>query len=224
MVDFDGTITQNDVGALIFDTFAREENDGIVTLWLEGQISSRECLERLCQLVNISKRELEKFVLGQKIDEKFCDFVDLCKCKRFELVILSDGLDFYIELILKKFGLEKLPFYSNVLRFEGNKLKPRFPYFDRGCGNCGNCKRYHLTRLKSRGQKVVYVGDGLSDKCAVREADLVFAKNDLSKFCDAEEIQHYRFGDFGDVIKILRDLRPDQGTVTGSGSEPARRE
>ena len=224
LVDFDGTITQEDVGALIFDTFAREENRKIVSLWLQGKISSRECLERLCRLVKVSRSELRKFVLSQKIDGNFGDFVDLCKCKGLKLVILSDGLDFYIKLILKKFGLERLPFYSNVLRFKGNKLEPRFPYFDKGCGSCGNCKRYHLTTLKKKGQKVVYVGDGLSDKCAVREADLVFAKGDLSRFCENEDIEHQLFSDFGDVCQILRRLLKDQRTVTGSSSKSVRGE
>ena len=148
LVDFDGTITQNDVGALLFDTFSKKESRKIVSLWLKGKISSKECLERECDLIKISKSELKKFALSQKIDGRFPDFVDLCNREKLKLVILSDGLDFYIKLILKKFGLEKLPFYSNILGFEGRKLKPEFPYFDRGCGNCGNCKKYHLKNLQ----------------------------------------------------------------------------
>jgi 2-hydroxy-3-keto-5-methylthiopentenyl-1-phosphate phosphatase len=204
LVDFDGTITQNDVGADLFDTFSKNESQKIVSLWLKGEISSRECLQRLCELIKITKSELKKFALSQKIDGKFPAFVDLCKREKLKLVILSDGLDFYIQLILEKFRLGKLPFYSNILRFEGGKLKPEFPYFDRGCGNCGNCKKYHLKNLKGAEQKVVYIGDGLSDKCAVKEADIVFAKNDLHKFCVKEDIQHYPFRDFGDIIRIFQ--------------------
>ena len=213
LVDFDGTITQNDVGADLFDTFSKKESQKIVSQWLKGEISSRECLTKECELIKLTKSELKKFALSQKIDGKFPDFVDLCKREKLKLVILSDGLDFYIKLILKKFGLEKLPFYSNILRFEGRKLKPEFPYFDQGCGNCENCKRYHLKNLKERKQKVVYIGDGLSDKCAVREADFVFAKNDLHTFCVKENIKHFPFRNFGDVIRIFRDLFLDQRKV-----------
>jgi 2-hydroxy-3-keto-5-methylthiopentenyl-1-phosphate phosphatase len=214
LVDFDGTVTQNDVGALLFDTYAPKHHQQIVSLWLEGEISSKECMERLCRLVKISKLDLKKFVLSQKIDEKFPDFVDLCKCKYFKLVILSDGLDYYIRLILNKFGLEELPFFSNVLKFENTKLVPEFPYFDLGCGNCGNCKKNHLISLRNKGQKVIYIGDGLSDRCAVTEADIVFAKNDLRKFCKEEGIEHYLFRDFGDISRALQKLLKDQGKVT----------
>lgn len=205
LIDFDGTITKNDVGALLFKTFSKAESRKIVSLWLKGEISSKECLQRECELIRISRSELRKFALSQKIDGKFPAFVDLCNREKIALTILSDGLDFYIELILKKNGLGELPFFSNLLKFEGRKLKPEFPYFDRGCGRCGNCKRYHLKNLKRPNQKVVYIGDGLSDRCAVTEADFVFAKNDLRRFCEEESIKHYLFHNFGDVVQTFRE-------------------
>ena len=221
MVDFDGTITRNDVGALLFDTFSKKKSEKIVSLWIKGEISSKECLKRECELIEITEPELKIFALSQKIDGKFPAFVDLCNREKIKLVVLSDGLDYYIKLILEKYGLGKLPFYSNLLRFEGKKLKPEFPYFDRGCGSCGNCKRYHLKSLKRAGQRVVYIGDGLSDKCAVTEADFVLAKDDLRRFCEKEGIKHYPFHNFGEVIqtfhdRILNRRRPASGSAKGT--------
>ncbi len=223
LVDFDGTITKNDVGALLFKTFSKKESQKIVSLWLKGEINSKECLQRECELLRISRSELKKFALSQKIDGKFPAFVDLCNREKIRLVILSDGLDFYIKLILDKYGLGKLPFYSNLLGFEGKKLKPEFPYFDRGCGGCGNCKRFHLKNLKRPNQKVVYIGDGLSDKCAITEADFVFAKDDLRRFCEKEDIKHYPFHDFGDIIQTFGHRVLDRQKLTANSSEGARR-
>jgi 2-hydroxy-3-keto-5-methylthiopentenyl-1-phosphate phosphatase len=206
LVDFDGTVTQKDVGALLFTTFSKRQSKKVVSQWLKGRISSKECLKKECELINITKSELRKFALSQKIDEQFPAFVDLCKREKLKLVIVSDGLDFYIKLILRKYGLEEVPFYSNILRFENGKPRPEFPFFDRGCGNCGNCKKYHLKKLRSNRRKVVYIGDGLSDKCAVQEADFVFAKNDLRKFCVKEHIRHFPFRNFDDVIRIFHEV------------------
>jgi len=212
LVDFDGTITKKDVGALLFNSFSKEESKTIVSEWLEGKISSKECLQKECELIEITKKQLKNFALSQKIDENFPDFVDLCKqgspksgSVGMDLVILSDGLDYYIRLILKKYHLEDIPFYSNLLRFAGKKLVPEFPYYDRGCGNCGNCKKYHLKNLRRPKQKVVYIGDGLSDKCAIGEADFVFAKNDLKSFCEKEKKSYFEFKDFRDVILIFQN-------------------
>jgi 2-hydroxy-3-keto-5-methylthiopentenyl-1-phosphate phosphatase len=218
LVDFDGTIAQNDVGALLFKTLSKEESRKIVSLWLQEEINSMECLRRECELVRMSRSDLTKFALSQKIDGKFPAFVDLCNREKITLAILSDGLDFYIELILKENGLGQLPFFSNLLRFEGRRLKPEFPYFDRGCGRCGNCKRFHLKNLRKPNQKVVYIGDGLSDKCAVTEADAVFAKDDLRRFCEQEGIKHYPFRDFGDVIRTFaRHVLGRRRVAAGSG-------
>jgi 2-hydroxy-3-keto-5-methylthiopentenyl-1-phosphate phosphatase len=203
LVDFDGTITKNDVGALLFNSFSGEKSKTIVSEWLKGKISSKECLQKECELIEITKTQLKNFALSQKIDEHFLDFVDLCKREKIELAILSDGLDYYIKTILQKYHLEDIPFYSNTLRFAGKKLVPEFPYFERGCGNCGNCKKYHLKNLRRPEQKVVYIGDGLSDKCAIGEADFVFAKNDLKSFCEKEKISYFKFKDFRDVILVF---------------------
>jgi 2-hydroxy-3-keto-5-methylthiopentenyl-1-phosphate phosphatase len=204
LVDFDGTITQNDVGALLFNSFSKGKSKKFVSEWLQGKISSKECLQKECELIEITQNQLRNLALSQKIDEHFCDFVDLCKRGKKDLAILSDGLDYYIKLILKKYHLEGIPFYSNIVRFEGKKLVPSFPYYDQGCGNCGNCKKYHLLHLRKPKQKVVYIGDGLSDKCAIGEADFVFAKNDLKSFCDNEKINHFDFKDFEDVISVFQ--------------------
>ncbi len=211
LVDFDGTITKNDVGALLFSTYSGKKSRKIVSEWIKGKISSKECLQKECELIQITKKELKDFALSQKIDEHFCDFVDLCKrgspksgSVGVDLAILSDGLDYYIKLILKKYHLEDVPFYSNTVRFEGKRLVPGFPYYDKGCGNCGNCKKFHLRNLRKPKQMVVYIGDGLSDKCAVGEADLIFAKNDLKSFCEKEGIDYFEFKDFGDVISVFK--------------------
>lgn len=206
LVDFDGTITQKDVGAALFNTYSKNESQKIVSRWVKGKISSKECLERECQLIKITEAELKKFALRQKIDVKFPAFVDYCKRENLRLVILSDGLDLYIELILKKYGLNEVPFYSNILSFKNKELSLKFPFFERGCGNCGNCKKYHLRRLKVKNKKVIYIGDGLSDKCAVGEADFVFAKNDLREFCKKSNIQHYPYINFGDIIRVFPDV------------------
>ncbi len=204
LVDFDGTVTQKDVGAHLFNSFSKGKSKKIVSEWLKGRISSRECLEKECELIEITEKELKNFALSQKIDEHFSDFVDLCKRDKVRTVIVSDGLDYYIELILRKYRLQDIPFYSNTVRFQDKRLVPEFPYYDKGCGNCGNCKKYHLENLRGPNQKVVYIGDGLSDKCAIGEADFVFAKNDLKAFCEKEKIEYFEFRDFGDVISIFQ--------------------
>jgi 2-hydroxy-3-keto-5-methylthiopentenyl-1-phosphate phosphatase len=58
---------------------------------------------------------------------------------------------------------------------------------------------------------IVYAGDGFSDRCPVRYADFVFAKRQLIKHCQEQNITFFEFNNFGDVQarleKILQSKR-----------------
>ncbi|MFQ5707012.1 MAG: MtnX-like HAD-IB family phosphatase [bacterium] len=206
--DFDGTAARNDVGNLLFRTFADERCFDIVNAWKQGQISSQQCLVQECQITTVTRSELAQFAEQQQLDPYFEDFVHFCREKGIEVEILSDGLDFYIERILKKHGLISLVAYrSNHLEFVNhNQIKPEFPYFDNSCGRCANCKGFHVREAKKSHQQVIYVGDGLSDRCGAREADLVFAKRDLLKYCQQNAIPCFEFHAFDDVLRKLKSI------------------
>ena len=218
--DFDGTTAINDVGNLLFRTFADDRCYDIVRLWKKGQIDSKECLTRECSIARASESELEKFALAQELDPTFKAFVGYCNQVKIEVEIASDGLDFYIDRIVKKYDLiSMLTIRANHLVFTGNDVfRPEFPFFEKGCGECGNCKGFHVTEAKKTHQTVVYVGDGLSDRCGAREADIVFAKRgrDLMQFCAKEKIVCIAFGNFADVLNWLKQYRQQKSAVDGS--------
>ncbi len=199
--DFDGTVAQDDVGNLLFSTFSNDgESQRIVKKWERGEISSRECLEREAELVNVERRDLDKFILRQKLDPFFKDFYDFIKKRNIEVVIMSDGLDYYIETLLVRNGLGEIDFYANHLIIEDRRLKIEFPHYDLlECADCGCCKTHHLYRYRDDGYFIIYVGDGLSDRCPSEVADMVFAKNDLLDYCRQKEIEHIEFSTFRDV-------------------------
>lgn len=205
LCDFDGTVAQDDVGNLFFSTFAGREHVGsIVDEWKQGLISSRECLEREASLARVTRQELQQFVSRRKLDPYFKDFIDFARRRDIEVVVVSDGLDHYIETMLFRSGLGDLEFYSNTLRFVNGGVHVHFPYYDlRDCRDCGNCKTFHLERYKERGFYVVYVGNGLSDRCPSRYSDLVFAKGELLEYCRLEELEHVEFKNFRDVEREL---------------------
>ena len=215
LCDFDGTVAKNDVGSLLFRTFSDGTCYEIVQRWKEGKISSKECLVAECSATRVGKNELAKFVDDQQLDPNFTRFLSFCQDKGVEVCVVSDGLDFYVERILHNHNLDHdLEVRSNKLVFlNENKIKPEFPYFEKGCGRCGNCKGFHVREARKHHQTVIYVGDGLSDRCGAKEADIVFAKHgrDLLKYCQKNQIQHFEFHDFRDVhdrlIRILNVRR-----------------
>ena len=204
LCDFDGTIAQDDVGNLFFRTFGGEQTLEIVDDWKKGLISSRVCLEREAALVRTTSRAIDQFLSQRKLDPYFKDFVDFAARNGFEVVILSDGLDHYIERLLIRNGVGELEFRSNIMQFVNGGIQVEFPHHDmRDCRDCGNCKTHHLAKLKDAGYYVIYVGNGLSDRCPSTYSDLVFAKGELLEFCRENQVNHVAFRTFRDVEREL---------------------
>ena len=116
-MDFDGTISKVDVGDELFRKFGKEEiTNKIVDNLLNDKISSRECWTQLCESVDsINKKELDKFILSIEVESSFHQFVKYCNEHNFNLFILSDGFDYYINKILNREDLSHLKIYSNSL-------------------------------------------------------------------------------------------------------------
>lgn len=205
--DFDGTIAERDIGHHFFERFIprRDAHEQLLENWRLGLISSRECLEQEIRWLRADRADLDRFIDDERLDPFFGDFVDFCNRNRFELLILSDGLDYYIDAILLKFGFGFIEYRANHLVLDGDRIAGvEFPWYDaQVCSMCGNCKRGHIQALRRDGLSPVYIGNGLSDRCACGHADLVFAKGELLDHCRHEKIDCVPFRTFRDVERDL---------------------
>ena len=212
-IDFDGTITQQDVGDAMFERFGGIQCRDIISQYREGLISAVECFHResaLCGMVN--RGELDGFIDSCEIDRTFVEFLSVCHQRNFECYILSDGMDYYIKRILANNGIRDISCYSNILGFDtvdGNhtvRFAPSFPYRDEVCERCASCKRNHMLTLSGDDDIIVYIGEGYSDRCPARYADVVFAKDELLHYCREENISFYEYRTFSDVIQRLEKM------------------
>lgn len=203
--DFDGTIARRDVGNRLFHYLSEGKSEDVVARWKAGEIDSRECLRLEAELArDTTPEEFFEFVGGFDLDSGFANLMTLCRSNNLPLYILSDGLDLYIRHLLSRDGLEGLPVLSNRAVLDKGRLSITWPYADESCGRCGNCKGYHVRRLKKPAQTAVYIGDGRSDVCAVPEADIIFAKGELADYCRKESIDFFAFDDFSMVTETIR--------------------
>ena len=225
-VDFDGTITKQDTGDAIFTKFGPEEQvKEIIRNLLSDKISARECWQQLCESVDsIDETQLDEFILQIEVDKTFHSFVEYCEKQNFELYILSDGFDYYINRILKREKLDHLKVFSNSLEITDNKLIPVFPHYDADCSSSANCKRNHIINNSADDEFTVFIGDGNSDKYTVHFCDFIFAKDDLLKYCEKERITYFPFHNFNDVIERMETLRQKKRLKKRHQAELKRRE
>ena len=60
-----------------------------------------------------------------------------------------------------------------------------------------------MEKYKADGYYVVYIGNGLSDRCPSKYADLVFAKGELLDYCREEGVESTQFQNFRDIEREL---------------------
>ncbi|MBA7562800.1 2-hydroxy-3-keto-5-methylthiopentenyl-1-phosphate phosphatase [subsurface metagenome] len=212
-VDFDGTVTQTDVGDTIFENFLlpelQEQNwhEWIINEWKAGRMSSEECLDRECENTVVTVDEFNGVLDRISLTPGFPDTVRYCGDTGIPLMILSDGFDYYIEYILEKHGIEDVAYRANHLYFKDNgRLGVTFPHQEKGCGRCGNCKRRHMKKRSQNGELILYAGDGYSDRYAIHEADVVFARFELAEYCDTKNLNYIPFKDFHDILAFVKNI------------------
>lgn len=217
-VDFDGTITRADVGDAMFERFGGEACTEAVASYRAGGMPAVECFTRECAACGaISRAELDRFLDNQEIDETFGEFLAFCRSRRIECCIVSDGMDYYIGRILRGRGFGDVPFVANRLELvpAGEPgmvvMRPSFPHTDEVCDRCACCKRNHMMTVSADDDILVYVGEGYSDRCPARYADVVFAKDELLEHCRKEGLPHEPYSSFGDVAARLGRMLGDGG-------------
>jgi 2-hydroxy-3-keto-5-methylthiopentenyl-1-phosphate phosphatase len=202
-IDFDGTITTTDTCWAMVQAFAREGWEEINRRWENKEISTEQCANLTFKLFDAAPGELKRLVEGIDIDPYFIDFWQWCREKNYPVYILSDGYDFNIQTILHKYKLN-IPYYANRLIHNGG-FKIECPYFNQICGNCGTCKTSLIQKLKDASSQAVYIGDGYSDTCPARQADIIYAKGTLYKYCIDQGLPALEYRDFGDILSSLNN-------------------
>jgi HAD superfamily phosphoserine phosphatase-like hydrolase len=210
-LDFDGTVTEEDVGNSFFETFGGPGTRAIVADYRAGRISAHECFRRETEaLGRLPLEKAEQFFRSRPVRDGLPELVEFCRSREIDITILSDGLDYYIDTILAHHGLGDLPRVANRLvvpeRGTGLDIEPRveFPYRDAECDRCGCCKRNQMVTRAGEEDVIGFIGDGFSDRCVAAYADIVFARGELQAYCQEENISYLPYTTFHEVVASLR--------------------
>jgi 2-hydroxy-3-keto-5-methylthiopentenyl-1-phosphate phosphatase len=209
-IDFDGTITENDVGYEMFKSFTSAATEPIVQAYRQGEVNSLDCLTRECKIWNASSVDQTKvfaYLDGQTLRPGIEEFLIELGKLQIKPMILSEGFDFYINRILSLHKLGNLERVMNIARFEKGRLSPEFPHYKFGCLECSSCKGYHIRRLRPPNSCAIYIGDGHSDLHASLTADIVFARSHLSELLKGAKRRFFPFNSFYDISAELKNIR-----------------
>jgi len=204
--DFDGTITEEDASYFLLDTFAQGDWRELLQEYKEHRISVGQFNTRAFAMVKADKPTLLEAIKGKvEIRPGFHELVAYCSMKGFRFVVVSNGLAFYIEAMLKEIGLENIEAHAAQALFHSDGMEVRYIGPDgKQLGN--GLKEAYIKLFLKQGYRVIYVGNGDSDILPAKYAHQVFATSELLDYCKKNNLKYKPFNDLTDVIKALELL------------------
>jgi 2-hydroxy-3-keto-5-methylthiopentenyl-1-phosphate phosphatase len=219
--DFDGTIVNIDTAEYALRKFAQGDWQAVEDLFERGKITFEECLRRQFAMIRVSERVLlNELSHVTSFRPSFRQLVEYCEGHQMPFIIVSGGLDFLIHHFLSLEGLiERVEIYAPKSECTTGGIEVTFPkLLD---GSSINFKDDLVKHHRKRGERVVYVGNGIGDYPAVCAADLSFVIKDsaLAQLCRNTKLPYNEIEDFQEVIEGVKKLI-SSGTKT-QGMRPA---
>lgn len=206
MLDFDGTVTEKDIGDEICARFAPPHWKEIDAAWVRNEISLPEAQRQMWALARCEERDALRYAREVGRLRPGLDLLlDATAQAGGVPWLASGGFDFYIRAILGG-RLERFErSYFNGATFVDGGVRVAFPHGALACERCAVCKGKVCDLGRAAGDRVVFVGDGSSDRCAIGRADVLFAVEGslLARTCDERGIDYVPFLDFEDVADAL---------------------
>ena len=205
--DFDDTATVGDLGDRISIRFAgRDAWERAHEDFGRGGMPFSELLRRVFEPITAGRDEIAAFARVQAtLRPGFERFVASCRDADVPFVLCSAGLDLYIHPVLERLAPElraHVQVRCNTATPSAGGLAVAFhgDGAHGGCGSCGFCKGTVVEALRREGRRVLFVGDGRSDRCGAVAADRVFARRSLARWCAEQGLAHERFESFDEVL------------------------
>ena len=215
--DFDDTTVLENVAEMLLVEFG---GDG----WRDYQrqnsmhlISLKEYQERAFSTVKVGREAMKALVKKKAtLRPHFKALYQYCRENDVPLAIASMGLDFYVEALLEREGMESIPYYAVDTEFTPSGINYGYRFTWEGCWQPGNCKCLTLEHYRGQGHTILFVGDGRSDICPATKSDMVFARRYLEEHFQEENLPYVGLKDFSLVLDALKNISNSTREKPGS--------
>ena len=192
-LDYDGTATTRECNDVVLQKLVGDAWRPFEDEVRAGRMGHAECFDRQIRLVEAPRAELlGAMSAAAEPAPGLAAFLAAVHDGGGRAVVVSAGFREVIEEFWRRHGLPQVELAASELDGSGPAGGPPYrvvysPRLD-DCPRCGpgSCKAAVVRELRRHSDLVWVFGDGASDLCPAREADLVFARSYLAESCAAE--------------------------------------
>ncbi|KAJ5950568.1 uncharacterized protein N7479_008981 [Penicillium vulpinum] len=236
--DFDGTIFLQDTGHVLVDNLGcgAAYRQKLEEQFKTGERTFREISDDMWGSLTIPFGDgfdiMEKTL---ELDPGFREFHQYCVAEGFPFNVISAGLKPVLQRTLDLFlGEEEassIEIVANDLQSSsgGTPWKPVW----RDNTDSGHDKGESVQKARAKAQSecepdemplIIFIGDGVSDLAAAREADVLFARRGLrlEEYCIEHGIPYTPFDNFSQIKKEVEAISLEDQKKTGGVGKPVR--
>ena len=205
--DFDGTLTEEDISFLILDNFADGDWRSILEQYKNDQISVGRFNKLAFRMVKADKPTLIRFVRERaELRPGLENLLNYCNSRHFRFTIVSNGMIFYIQTLLKNAGIkEDVEIYAAQAEFNSNGIEACYIGPD-GHEIQSGFKEAYIKQFLKEGWRVISIGNGASDIPVAKLAHYTFATEPMLSLCREEGMKCLPFESLDDIIKGLETI------------------
>jgi len=205
-LDYDGTLTTHECNEIVLQRFVGDAWRPLEAEAQADRMSHAEVFDRQIGLIQAPRAELIGALVAEAVPAPgLAAFLAALEARDGRAMIVSAGLREAIAAVWSREQLPPVELHASELVGGGPEGGPpyRLAFNDvlGDCPRCGpkSCKGAALRALRRPGELVLVFGDGASDVCPAREADLTFARSHLAERCADEGLEWRPLTDFATV-------------------------
>ena len=226
-----------DTGHQLFDNFGCGPSQrAVLAAQLEsGERSFREVSNDLYSSLNVPFDDgFSVMKTGLDIDPDFKVFHEFCVNNSIPFNVISAGLKPMLRKVLDNFIGEDMSKHIQIVANDVRITQTEDGQHNweavwKHDGDLGHDKALSMQEARALAELeadngtiplIVFIGDGVSDLPAAREADVLFARRGLrlEEYCVENDIKHFSFDTFADIQKeIMRIAKVDDEKTKGRG-------
>ena len=206
--DFDGTITAVETFAGMLKEFAPELSAQIMPQIYARRLTLREGVRQMLESIP-SRRypEIMAYAQDKPLRPGLGELLDFLDTQGVPLMIVSGGLRGMVERVLSRQSQGQIPLIQRVSSISAVEIDPSGDYLRVHSEFEGETELVAKVKVMAKypAEEQIAIGDSVTDINMALKADVVFARDRLIQYMEAENKPYIRWNDFFDVRDRLAE-------------------